>query len=533
MMSQKLVFIIAASLQSTWNLTLAFSSLSKKGVSFHSTTPRRRYSPTHIHTILSSTPTESNEDSSNDEEENWQDQLEIESRKRFEELTKQFLQTDDDDDNDNDFPSTFAPMKNPFQNTNNKDVLVGGGVDVGGGKASLYSNDEMMNLLSIHNDISVELNDEDDGDTSDDDDSGSLEVPSIHDLVKEITGTKDDDNNEDLSTASYDSVTSSLSPSSSLSSVIDENTQQRVKNIQAIASDVDGTILSKKQTIHPKTIMAIRKAIQSSSTYPTNNNNNNNSKLKYFFPATGKSRKGALDSISKASIELSSLIQEYCPGVYLQGLYCVDHLDNVVFEKKLNINAIAAAEELVFNSRVSIVGYDGDDLYTTKQNEIVIHLHEFYGEPLPILLPKDDDDDGVRPLSSHKPSMHKLLIMDDDISKLTNEVRPKLEQLASQYDACVTQALPTMLELLPRGCSKAVGVAKLCEALSIDVKEELLAIGDAENDSEMLSDASIGVAVGNACPIAKESAGVVLTESNDQGGAGVAIELFALKDAMP
>ena len=107
-------------------------------------------------------------------------------------------------------------------------------------------------------------------------------------------------------------------------------------------------------------------------------------------------------------------------------------------------------------------------------------------------------------------------------------MRPKLEDLASQYDCSVTQALPTMLELLPRDCSKAIGVQKLCEALSINVADELMAIGDAENDTEMLENACIGVAVGNACPRAKDAADFVLNESNDEGGAGVAIETFVL-----
>ena len=120
--------------------------------------------------------------------------------------------------------------------------------------------------------------------------------------------------------------------------------------------------------------------------------------------------------------------------------------------------------------------------------------------------------------------------MDDDIDKLTNQVRPKLEALASKYDACVTQALPTMLELLPKNCSKAIGVAKLCEALSIDVQNELLAIGDAENDAEMLKDACIGVAVGNASKIARDCADFVLEECNDEGGAGVAIDTFVILD---
>mmetsp|Transcript_43352 Transcript_43352/g.101706 ORF Transcript_43352/g.101706 Transcript_43352/m.101706 type:complete len:88 (-) Transcript_43352:189-452(-) len=83
-----------------------------------------------------------------------------------------------------------------------------------------------------------------------------------------------------------------------------------------------------------------------------------------------------------------------------------------------------------------------------------------------------------------------------------------------------------MLEWLPAGCSKANGVSKLCDHLGIDISRELLAIGDAENDAEMLSVAAIGVAVANGCNIAKQAANFVIEETNDMGGAGAAIEKF-------
>ena len=295
---------------------------------------------------------------------------------------------------------------------------------------------------------------------------------------------------------------------------MDPALEERSSQIRAIASDVDGTILSSKMTIHPRTRLAITNAIKSSST---------GGRIQYFFPATGKSRKGALDSLG---FEIGGLIEDNCAGVYLQGLFCVDTKGNVVFEKKLDSSAIAAAEALVEESGISIVGYDGDNLYTTDQTDIVIHLHEHYGEPLPQLLPKEDGGD-IQKLAAHEPSMHKILILDDDTENLSNVVRPKLEALAEMYGACVTQALPTMLELLPKGCSKAMGVQKLCDALKIDPNTELLAIGDAENDAGMLDMACIGVAVANACPRARDASDFVVDLTNEQGGAGLAIDLFA------
>ena len=80
--------------------------------------------------------------------------------------------------------------------------------------------------------------------------------------------------------------------------------------------------------------------------------------------------------------------------------------------------------------------------------------------------------------------MHKLILMDDDVDLLANTVRPQLELIAEECGASVTQAIPTMLEWIPSGCSKAVGVAKVCDALGVDMGEELLALGDAESVNE-------------------------------------------------
>jgi HAD superfamily hydrolase (TIGR01484 family) len=242
--------------------------------------------------------------------------------------------------------------------------------------------------------------------------------------------------------------------------------------------------------------------------------------IRHFFPATGKSRAGAIISLGP---DIGSLLLNI-PGVYVQGLYCVDGNGNVIFEKRLPTSAIRAAERLASEYGLSVVAYDGDDLYTTDRTDIVVRLSEYHGEPEVNLL---IDEVSGRPmeLADHVPGAHKLLLMHDDLEKLAI-VRSRLEEVASTHDATVTVALPTMLELLPAGCSKAYGVERVCEALGVDPTAELLALGDAENDSEMLRMASIGVAVGNACPIAKDAADFVMRERNDEGGAGLAMNLF-------
>ena len=42
----------------------------------------------------------------------------------------------------------------------------------------------------------------------------------------------------------------------------------------------------------------------------------------------------------------------------------------------------------------------------------------------------------------------------------------------------------------------------------------------------MLEMASIGIAVGNGCPQAKQAANFIMDEQHDEGGAGIAMNLF-------
>ncbi|GAA4978413.1 HAD family hydrolase [Actinopolymorpha pittospori] len=77
------------------------------------------------------------------------------------------------------------------------------------------------------------------------------------------------------------------------------------------------------------------------------------------------------------------------------------------------------------------------------------------------------------------------------------------------------------LDLAPEGVSKATGLAKIAERLGVE-REDVLAIGDGDNDAEMLSWAGRGVAMGNAAMEVKEVADDVTASLDDDG---VAVEL--------
>ncbi len=97
------------------------------------------------------------------------------------------------------------------------------------------------------------------------------------------------------------------------------------------------------------------------------------------------------------------------------------------------------------------------------------------------------------------------------------------ELLTSMGDEInVTSSYPRLLEVVNKQTNKGVALAKLAEKLNIPM-EKTMAIGDGNNDLEMLLAAGLGVAMGNAFVAVKEVADVI-TETAENDGVAYAIE---------
>lgn len=86
-----------------------------------------------------------------------------------------------------------------------------------------------------------------------------------------------------------------------------------------------------------------------------------------------------------------------------------------------------------------------------------------------------------------------------------------------------------ILEFMPKGVHKAVGLNLLIKHLGID-QSEVMAIGDEENDLTMLKWAGFGVAMANGVAIAKETADAVTEKTNDESGVAEAVERYILSE---
>ncbi|BAK20789.1 Cof-type HAD-IIB family hydrolase [Melissococcus plutonius] len=82
-----------------------------------------------------------------------------------------------------------------------------------------------------------------------------------------------------------------------------------------------------------------------------------------------------------------------------------------------------------------------------------------------------------------------------------------------------------LLEFMPKGITKAYGLSLLADELMIK-SEEIMAIGDEENDLPMIHYAGIGVAMENAVSKVRSAADIITT-TNEKDGVASAIENYA------
>ena len=87
-------------------------------------------------------------------------------------------------------------------------------------------------------------------------------------------------------------------------------------------------------------------------------------------------------------------------------------------------------------------------------------------------------------------------------------------------------SMPTFLEIMPSGVDKGKGIRRLGELYGITA-DEIMALGDSQNDLDMLKAAGFPVAMTNAADEVKAVASYV-TASNDDDGVAAAVEKFVL-----
>ncbi|XP_043710766.1 endoribonuclease YBEY, chloroplastic-like isoform X2 [Telopea speciosissima] len=269
-----------------------------------------------------------------------------------------------------------------------------------------------------------------------------------------------------------------------------------------IFCDVDGTLLNNRSQVSPTTAKALKEAV---------------SRGVKVVIATGKTRAAVTHALKMVDLAgKDGIISEFSPGVFLQGLLVYGRQGQEIFRGNLDPNLCREAFLYSWEQKVPLIAFSQDRCLTLFDHPLVDCLHTVYHEPKAEVMPS------VEHLLTAA-EIQKLIFLDTAEGVAMN-LRPYWSE-ATKGHGHVVQAMPDMLEIVPPGTSKGSGVRMLLDHLGVTTKE-VMAIGDGENDVEMLELASLGVALSNGSEKAKSVANVIGC-SNDEDGVADAIYRYA------
>ncbi len=244
-----------------------------------------------------------------------------------------------------------------------------------------------------------------------------------------------------------------------------------------VALDVDGTIVDERNTLTP----AVRESVRALRDRGIE-----------VVISTGRAIPGVLDVVEKLGLEGRHAIASNGAVVFSYPPVEIEH--TVTFDASEAVrrvlaempDAIVAVEELGTGYRVSRPFPTGEINGTI----VVEDVESLIAEPVVRVIIRSPD---------HAPEEFGEIVRGlglDDTSYYIG------------YDA--------WLDLAPQGVSKAYGLQVLCDRLGVD-RAEVLAVGDGNNDVEMLEWAGRGVAMGQA-PDAVKAVADDVTGSIDEDG---------------
>ena len=249
-----------------------------------------------------------------------------------------------------------------------------------------------------------------------------------------------------------------------------------MKTVKLIALDLDGTIVREDQSISEEDRMAIGRAQNAGAAVVI---------------ATGR--------IFPTAAAWPRRLHTNAPVICCNGAD-IRQGGISIFERPIAQEQLRAAYHAMEKYRALLYAFCGDHVYCTKQdyNETMFKKWGFYD------------------------AISNLVVYCADLDEILLKVRGNAAKFLvrtldeSQHDAILSEArsLPYFdimkgeamnFELVQKGVSKGAGLVAIAQMLGVDM-QDTIAIGDSTNDLEMIRDAGVGIAMGNAMPEILEAA---------------------------
>jgi Cof subfamily protein (haloacid dehalogenase superfamily) len=267
-----------------------------------------------------------------------------------------------------------------------------------------------------------------------------------------------------------------------------------------LAVDIDGTLLRSNHRIDRQTRDAIQ-YVKEKGVYVT--------------LATGRNFQSA-QKVARA-LKLDSILITH------NGGFLASSIDEPFYERRLDhekiVEIVTMLENYNCHIRVMHERYSIGNR-SHQNNHIVAKMTFGIGDPL--FYPATFTETLSDYLLENPSEAPKIDAQFFDEQERQNAIR-YLKRTIPDID--ITSSTKSNCEITPKGVNKGKGLQILGEKLGIPL-EEMVAIGDSHNDVEMVSQAGLGVAMGNAEQDVKKAAKWITRTNNQRGVSYMVKEVF-------
>lgn len=270
--------------------------------------------------------------------------------------------------------------------------------------------------------------------------------------------------------------------------------------IKAVFLDIDGTLITFNNKISLKNINTIK--------YIQNNYNI------YFFLASGRPPQDIQSYYKELNFST--------PVISMNGSYIIDfNKKKIIKEESIPLLVVEKFQNECLKYPVSLIFYHGSNAITEKKSLIIKQEIEYSTNNIEIIsfdkMLKNWNNNNIRP--------HKIGVLSEKKEILTEicfKLKKKFKKILN-----IHRSQSNFIEVINFNISKAKAISFLSKKFFFK-RENILAIGDSDNDISMLKFAGIGIAMGNAKNSVKKYANSV-TLNNDQDGVAYALEKYIIK----
>lgn len=270
-----------------------------------------------------------------------------------------------------------------------------------------------------------------------------------------------------------------------------------------IAIDIDGTFLNDKHNVTQRNLSAIKKAAD----------------------------KGIKLVICSARIPtslkmLNKYIPEHQPIIAANGSIILDDNHKEIYSQPLKKDIVLEI--------ISMLKEDFEDILYSFLDNVNIYIEEVKTETINFFktindrLPREEGvqfciiKDSLKYIEENDIRVIKVSIYENNSLDLLQEIRKKLEKF---NDIEIVGAGMAGMEISHKGANKGTSLEILAKHYGYTL-EDCIAVGNDENDLEMIKMAGLGVAVNNAKKSVKEVADYVTQNDNNNDAVAEVIEKF-------